>query len=90
MWNNDTGELICRQRPIYGGAQEDSRAASLGSNFSEPGYIATPPCLWGSPKDGLEEPPVMDGVTIKVVAVTNNTYGHTGEMALPEVSLAKF
>ena len=26
---------------------------------------------------------IVDGMTIKVVAVTNNTYGHHGEMALP-------
>jgi hypothetical protein len=29
----------------------------------------------------------MNGVTIKVVAVTNTTFGHHGEMALPEVTL---
>ena len=28
----------------------------------------------------------MAGMTIKVIAVTNNTYGHHGEMALPEMS----
>jgi hypothetical protein len=32
----------------------------------------------------------MNGVTIRVVAVTNNTYGHHGEMALPEVSLVRY
>ena len=89
-YNNDTGKLICRQEPIYGSSKSDSRATSLGERFNEPGYIATPPCLWGSAQDGLEEPPIMDGVTIKVVAVTNNTYGHHGEMALPEVSLAQY
>ena len=90
MINNDTGQLICRQEPIYGSSKSDKRAVSLGDRFSEPGYIATPPCLWGSASDGLEEPPIIDGVTIKVVAVTNNTYGHHGEMALPEVSLAEY
>jgi hypothetical protein len=48
------------------------------------------PCLWGSVEDGLEPPPIVDGMTIKVIAVTNNTYGHHGEMALPEISLAKY
>ena len=90
MYNNDTGKLICRQEPIYGSSVSDKRAVSLGKDFSEPGYIATPPCLWGSASDGLEEPPIVDGMTIKVVAVTNNTYGHHGEMALPEVSLAEY
>ena len=27
------------------------------------------------------------GVTIRVVALTNTSYGHHGEMALPEVTL---
>ena len=45
-----------------------------------PGLVA----LWPYPR-GL----VADGVTIKVVAIVNNTYGHHGEMTLPEVSLVK-
>ena len=96
MWNNDTGQLLCRQEPIYGMAAggmrpgADNRSSTLGKHFAEPGYIATPPCLWGSVEDGLESPPIVDGMTIRVVAVTNNTYGHHGEMALPEISLAKY
>jgi hypothetical protein len=82
MWNHDTGELLCRQEPIYGGT-----GGIPESRFDEPGYIATPPCLWGSPKHGLALPPLMNGMVIKVVAVTNSTYGHHGEMALPEVTL---
>ena len=66
----------------YGGRREVHEA-----RFDEPGYIATPPCLWGSPEHGLETPPVMNGVTVKVVAVTNTTHAHHGEMALPEVTL---
>jgi hypothetical protein len=57
--------------------------------FDEPGYIGTPPCLWGSAANGLEPPPMVSGMTIKVVAITNNTYGHHGEMALPEMSVVK-
>ena len=57
------------------------------ARFNEPGYIATPPCLWGSREHGLETPPLMNGVTIRVVALTNTSYGHHGEMALPEVTL---
>jgi hypothetical protein len=84
LWNNDTGKLICRQRPVYGGSHVIDLPA-----FDEPGYIATPPCLWGSPEHGLEPPPLMSGVTVRVVSVTNNTYGHHGEMALPEMALVK-
>jgi hypothetical protein len=37
---------------------------------------------------GLPAPPLMNGMTIKVVHVTNSTYGHHGEMALPQAMLA--
>jgi len=33
------------------------------SRFDEPGYIATPPCLWGAREHGLETPPRMNGGT---------------------------
>ena len=84
LWNNDTGKMLCAQEPIYGGTGSIDLPA-----YDEPGYIATPPCLWGSPADGLEPPPKMNGVTIRVVAITNNTFGHHGEMALPEISLVR-
>jgi len=84
MWNNDTGKLLCRETTLVGG-----KGTLPGpKKFDEEGYIAVPPCLWGSAKDGLEPPPLMSNMTIKVIAVTNNTYGHHGEMALPEISLA--
>ena len=57
------------------------------SKFDEPGYIAQPPCIFGSPRQGLELPPLVTNMTIRIVAYTNSTYGHHGEMALPEVSL---
>ena len=84
LWNNDTGELLCRQRPVYGAT--GGFVKDKGTTYDEAGYIATPPCLWGSAKDGLQAPIPVAGMTIKVVAVTNNTYGHHGEMALPEMS----
>ena len=80
--NNDTGKIICAQEPIYGGTHKIDVA-----KFDETNYIATPPCLWGSPEHGLERPPLMSGVTVQVVSITNNTYGHHGEMALPECSV---
>ena len=84
MWNNDTGKLICETKPVYGGTSRIDQ-----DRFDEPGYVAIPPCLWGNPEHGLESPPLMTGVTIHMVAVTNNTYPHHGEMALPEISLVK-
>jgi len=81
MWNNDTNTLICRQLPVFGGSGKIDV-----KKFDEDGYIAVPPCMWGSPEHGLEPPLLVSGVTIKVISVTNNTYGHHGEMALPEMS----
>jgi hypothetical protein len=96
MFNNDTGKLICRQQPVYGGTghgwdppSSSSHTSFPGDGWDEEGYIATPPCMWGSPAHGLERPPKMNGVTIRVVAITNNTYAHHGEMALPEISLVQ-
>ena len=42
VWNNRTGELLCRQEPIYGGTGKLDL-----DKFDEPGYILQPPCLWG-------------------------------------------
>jgi len=84
MWNNDTGKLLCRQEPVYGGQKGTWHDLPA---YEEPGYIAVPPCMFGSLEHGLESPPLISGVNIRIVAVTNNTYGHHGEMALPEVSL---
>lgn len=75
MYNNDTGEVICEERPIYGGQGLNT------PGFDEPGYITQPPCLWGDAKFGLTEPPSMKGVTLHVVKHSNATYGHHGEMA---------
>ena len=57
--------------------------------FDEPGYIAIQSCLWGRPADGLAPPPLMNGMTIHVVAITNATHGHHGEMALPQAMVAR-
>merc|ERR1712050_785221 len=85
-YNNDTGELLCLTEPVYGGTHGyvSDRAA-----YDEPGYIATPPCMWGSPNHGLAPPLKMNGMTIRVVATTNSTYGHHGEMALPQAMVAQ-
>ena len=81
IWNNRTGELLCRQEPIYGGTGKVDLP-----KFDEPGYILQPPCLWGD-APGLEPMPLASGVAFTVKAITNNTYGHHGEMAFPEINL---
>ena len=73
---NKTGELICRQDPVYGGKGDSE------PKFDEAGYILQPPCLWGD-GPGLEPMPLASGVTFTVRATTNSTYGHHGEMAFP-------
>jgi len=78
MYNNKTGELICRQDPLYGGT-----GVIANKDMDEPGFIAQPPCLWGSKEHGLEAPYSggADGIDIHVVKTANATYGHHGEMA---------
>lgn len=79
LYKNDTGtpELLCRQVSVYG---EGDVAAD---KFDEVGYVALPPCLWGSKGEGLE-PPVFLGEDTPMFSITHtwNTYvGHTGQMA---------
>eukprot|EP00051_Salpingoeca_urceolata_P026537 m.477668 g.477668 ORF g.477668 m.477668 type:complete len:870 (+) comp20913_c0_seq1:229-2838(+) len=76
MYNNETGEIICREQPLYGGTGKIDR-----KSMDEPGYIAVPPCLWGSPEHGLQEPYDVSGKMLYVVKHSNSTYGHHGEMA---------
>lgn len=72
LYNGDTGELICRQLPVFG--QSDKI-------YDEEGYIAIPPCLWGA-DDGLLPPPFLSLDTNLVsIKKNNNTVGHYGEMA---------
>ena len=78
---NATGEILCRQEPIYGGTgQLDLK------KFDETGYILQPPCLWGD-APGLAPMPKASGVAFMIRAITNSTYGHHGEMAFPETAL---
>ena len=83
IWNNRTGELLCKETPYHGAAS----AATQADRFDEPGYIAQRICLWGM-HPPFEFPPLVSGETLWVKAVTNNTYGHHGEMALPQMLLA--
>ena len=73
MYRNDTGELLCVERPVYGGTgQVDEK------RFDEPGYILQPPCLWGDEKYGLVMPPDVDGQYLHSVKTSNATAGHHG------------
>jgi hypothetical protein len=50
----DTNQLICSQRPVYGDGTEAS--------FHESGYINIPPCVFGSAAEGLLPPPSANGL----------------------------
>ncbi len=39
LYRNDTGELLCRQLPVYGTGTSDK--------WDQAGYLTLPPCLWG-------------------------------------------
>jgi hypothetical protein len=78
---NKTMELLCKETPYHG------RGQVLEDKYDEEGYIAVPICMWGM-EPPFERPPLVSGVPLFVMATTNNTYGHHGEMALPQMLLA--
>ena len=84
IYNNNTGELLCSEEPYHGQGGDVVGA----DRFDEEGYIAQRICLWGNSSYGLEEPPLVSGVPLFIRAVTNSTYGHHGEMALPQMVVA--
>eukprot|EP00966_Prymnesium_polylepis_P246501 5701287-Prymnesium_polylepis.1 len=69
------GELLCEEKPIFGGFGHEV------TKFDEPGYILVPPCIWGNETHGLAAPPQTDGYLLHSVKTSNATYGHHGEMA---------
>ena len=84
IYNNVTGELLCREEPYHGqGADTKGK-----DRFDEEGYIAQRVCLWGNETYGLERPPKVGGVPLFITATTNSTFGHHGEMALPQMLVA--
>mmetsp|Transcript_11909 Transcript_11909/g.30617 ORF Transcript_11909/g.30617 Transcript_11909/m.30617 type:complete len:553 (+) Transcript_11909:1-1659(+) len=79
LWNADTGELLCRQVPVFG----ESPAATPENPYDERGYIAIPPCLYGPESEGLYPPTYLSYDTnLTSIKKNNNTYGHYGEMAM--------
>ncbi len=64
---------ICKTSPVYG---ITDRA------MNESGYASgIPPCLWGTPEEGLPAPPIMRlDSNITVIKRVNSTNGHRGVM----------
>ena len=81
--DSGTGELLCEERPIYGGEGKNP------PKFDESGFILQPPCLFGDPEFGLEQPPDTDPSkwVLHTVKTSNATYGHHGEMAWQQMYL---
>jgi hypothetical protein len=79
LYNDDTGELLCRQQRRKG---ETLRPSTNGKRFDEAGYISLPPCLFGDREEGLKPPMFLSFETnLRSVKITNATYTHYGEMA---------
>lgn len=73
--NVDTGDLICRQMPVYG--------THRGVAMDEEGYaVAIPPCLWGDAAGTPDPPRLLPSVRLLSIAKYNNTVAHPGVMAL--------
>merc|ERR1712039_947050 len=70
LWNTDTGELLCDVKPTYGDDDVECE-------------MSLPPCVWGSPAEGLKPLPVLHlDSNLTIVKYANSTNGHWGNMAL--------
>lgn len=75
LWNDDTGELICRNEAVYGTGTKA---------FNESAYVTgIPPCVWGTEAEGLAPFPILHLTSnLSTVKRGNSTNGHWGVMAL--------
>eukprot|EP00730_Choanoeca_flexa_P014304 TRINITY_DN6208_c0_g1_i3.p1 TRINITY_DN6208_c0_g1~~TRINITY_DN6208_c0_g1_i3.p1 ORF type:complete len:722 (+),score=149.90 TRINITY_DN6208_c0_g1_i3:253-2166(+) len=75
LYRKSTGELICRNTPVYG--QSDNA-------MDERGYVVgIPPCVWSDKDDSLQNSPLltMDEPLFQIKKV-NSTNAHIGVMAM--------
>jgi hypothetical protein len=81
LYSNKTGtpELICRQLPKYG------QGDIVNDKYDESGYLALPPCLWGTGdvNKGLIPGVWLNGThpMFSIKKNRNTKMGHYGEMA---------
>eukprot|EP01047_Picozoa_sp_COSAG01_P051512 COSAG01_NODE_5324_length_4334_cov_5.824321_1_plen_552_part_00 len=81
LYNDDTGELICRQQGRAGSTLRPD-VAKGDDRFDEKGYIRLYPCVFGDHGEGLQPPHFLSFDTnLRSVKITNATYTHYGEMA---------
>lgn len=82
LYNDDTGELLCRVEPLRGEGRNRKNDASKEA-YDEAGFLAIPPCMWSHRKgEGLMKPIFLSrNTTLLSIKRANSTYLHTGEMA---------
>lgn len=81
LYNDDTGELICRQIGRMGKTKAPDPSKG-DDRFDEQGYVRLFPCVFGDHGEGLQPPPFLSFETnLRSVKITNATYTHYGEMA---------
>ena len=72
LYNDDTGELICRHVPTYG----TKVAGATGDHRFDEKCLALPPCVWGSAAQGLLTRRSCCGRRAALGERANNTYAH--------------
>ena len=70
LYDNSTGQIICKSQAVFGGTGRVDTA-----RMDEPGFILVPPCVWGREEDGFEAPPDLTGVDLYMVKRSNATFG---------------
>merc|ERR550525_1161704 len=72
-------ELLCKNDVIIGQGRPDVP-------FDEKNFIGIKTCLFSDdPSLGLEPMPILSDRTLYFKKVSNNTYGHTGDMSYTSV-----
>jgi len=75
LWNEDTKELLCEVKAVFGTEAQCE--------------MKLPPCVWGSAAEGLKLAPILHlNSNLTVVKRANNTNGHWGTMALWQMRAA--
>ena len=79
-----TAPGICNaERNLLGCCNDALVSARSSTTRTRARYLAVPPCVWGDPAEGLQEPPLLSWDTnLTSIKRANSTYAHTGEMVL--------
>jgi len=75
LWDDDSGELLCRNVPTIG-------TGSASPHDEADFVVGTAPCLWGGAGEGLLLPHDQTRRQLYLIKRVNSTRGHWGVMAL--------